>query len=419
MTMDAKLLLKIADKFGTPTYVYDGNLIIENFRKVKKAFVGTYKNSKVMYAYKANTNLAICRLLRKEGAGADVVSGGELYTAMKVGVNRNHVIFTSNSKTDNELNMAVDSGIILNVDSIDELKTLNDIAKKKRKIARISFRVNPNVNPKTHPKISTGLKESKFGIHIDKGPAFNAYKAASRMSNLKIVGTHMHIGSQLTDTKSTEIATKKIMDFVYQLKEKLGIVLNFIDLGGGFGISYYGKRVIQPNDFASKIIPIFEAGCKKLSYYPELWVEPGRYIVAQSGVLLTRVNSVKETPYRRFVNVDAGFNTLVRPAMYGSYHRVLVANKINKSQTKIYDIAGNICESGDILARHRKLPKVEKNDLLMVLDAGAYGFSMASQYNSQPLPAEVLVKGNRVYLIRKRGTYKDLYLNQKVPRGLK
>ena len=156
-----------------------------------------------------------------------------------------------------------------------------------------------------------------------------------------------------------------------------------------------------------------------MSYYPELWVEPGRYIVAQSGVLLTRVNSVKETPYRRFVNVDAGFNTLVRPAMYGSYHRVLVANKINKSPTKIYDIAGNICESGDILARHRKLPKVEKNDLLMVLDAGAYGFSMASQYNSQPLPAEVLVKGNRVYLIRKRGTYKDLYLNQKVPRGLK
>jgi len=415
--METKLLLKIADKFGTPTYVYDRNLIRENFRKVKNAFVRRYKNSKILYAYKANTNLAICRLLKKEGAGADVVSGGELYTALKVGVNRNHILFTSNSKTDNELKMAVDSGITVNVDSVDELKILNEIAKKKRKIVKISFRINPNVSPKTHLKISTGLKESKFGIHIDKGLAINAYKIASEMSNVKIVGIHTHIGSQLTDTIATEIASKKIMDFVYQLKKKLGIVLNFIDLGGGFGISYYGKKIIQVDDFASKIIPIFRAGCKKLNYYPELWVEPGRYIVAESGVLLTRVNNVKETPYKKFVNVDAGFNTLIRPAMYGSYHRVIVVNKINKESIKKYDIAGNICESGDILAKDRKLPRVEKNDIVAFLDAGAYGFSMASQYNSQPLPAEALVRGNKIDLIRKRGTYKDLYLNQKVPKG--
>ena len=417
--MISKNLSELAERFETPLYVYDEEKIRKNYREFYQAFKSQYREYgvKILYAYKANSSLAICHILRQEGAGADVISGGELHTALRVGVKPSDIIFTSSAKTPTELKFAVDKGVIINIDSLDELKTLNKILKEEKKTAKISFRINPSINPKTHPKISTGLKESKFGIHIANNLAFDAYKLATKLS-VEIVGVHTHIGSQITETKPFEDSAKKIMDFVLKLKRDLDLELKFIDLGGGLGIPYHGEEIIRPADLSSAITPIIREGNEKLGYEPELWLEPGRYLVGPAGILLTRVQSVKKTPYKKFVNVDAGFNTLLRPAMYDAYHRVTVVNKMNQESTETYDIAGNVCESGDILARDRKLPLIEINDLIAFLDVGAYGFSMTSQYNSRPIPAEILIRKESVEIIRKRGTYLDLFVHQKVPEDL-
>jgi len=400
-------LIELAKRFGTPLYVYDETRIRENFGEFKAAF----GNAKICYAYKANTSLAICSILRQEGAAADVVSTGELRTALKVGVKPGDIIFTNNAKTKEELDFAIDSGAIINIDSLDELTSISEIGKP----AKISFRVNPSVDPKTHPKIATGMKGSKFGLHLEKDIALEAYKKAKELG-IEIVGVQMHIGSQITDMAAFGNATKKLLDFVLQLKES-DITLKFIDIGGGLGISYKGEKTPTPKDLAAKVLPIIKEYNSKLGYEPELWLEPGRYLVANAGVLLCEVQSVKKTPYKNFVNVDAGFNTLARPAMYDSFHRIKALGKKGSEET--YDVAGNICESGDILGKDRKLPAVEKGDVLAVLDAGAYGFSMASQYNARPRPAEILVRENSTEIIRERETWDDLWRGEKVPEDLK
>ncbi|MFH1125757.1 MAG: diaminopimelate decarboxylase, partial [Candidatus Altiarchaeota archaeon] len=242
------------------------------------------------------------------------------------------------------------------------------------------------------------------------------YRKAKKMKNIKIAGIQMHIGSQIQNPGDFTEAAEKLIAFTVELKEKLGIVLDFIDFGGGLGISYQGEKTLQPEELAKALEPVVKNGLKKLGYQPMLFFEPGRYLVAEAGILLTRVNSVKKTPYKNFVNVDCGFNTLARPAMYDAYHRVSVVGKKGSQET--YDIAGNVCESGDILARERRLPKVKKGDLIAILDAGAYGMSMASTYNSQPLPAEVLVRGRKTGLIRERWEQDDLYWKQKIPEDL-
>ncbi|VVB53741.1 Diaminopimelate decarboxylase [uncultured archaeon] len=409
--MDDLLLKALASEHGTPLYVYDGDMIRQRYNTFKNAFETRYSPVKVSYAMKANSSLAVLKIFSSLGAGVDVVSGGELEVALKAGFSAKDILFTSNSKSPWEHELAVRKGAVINVDSVHEIQSLSKVAASLGKKAKVSFRVNPSVNPQTHPKIATGLKNAKFGVPIEDGVALEAYRQAKADSNLKVVGLHTHIGSQILETDSFRDAATRIMDFALQLKKELKIKLKFIDLGGGLGISYKGEtNIIGPDDLAAAVVPVVEEGVKKLGYRPELWLEPGRWFVGPSGELIARVNSLKKTPDKKYANVNAGFNVLIRPAMYDSFHRVRVLGKLGEEET--YDIAGNICESGDILAKDRKLPQIQEDDIICLMDAGAYGFAMASNYNSWPLPAEVLVEAGKGRLIRQRGTTKDLLRNQ-------
>jgi diaminopimelate decarboxylase len=350
----------------------------------------------------------IVGLLHKEGAGAEVVSGGEIVLSRRAGVAGSDIMFTSSSKSPDELALALREGVTINVDSVDELEQVDRAAASVGKTARISFRVNPAVDPHTIHQINTGIADSKFGLHLAEGLALDAYTRAKALTHVRIAGVHCHIGSQITEPEGYRLAAQKVLAFVAELKDRLGIRLEFVDLGGGFGIPYHdGDAVMSPADLVGALVPVWKEGVAALGYEPELWIEPGRYFVAPSGFLLVRVNSVKATPYHTFVNVDAGFNTLVRPAMYQAYHRVRVVGRA-ENPTKV-EVAGNVCETGDILAADRTLPLPAAGDLLVILDAGAYGFSMASEYNSRPMPAEVMVDGDRVTVIRKRETFDDLW----------
>ncbi|MFH1787901.1 MAG: diaminopimelate decarboxylase [Candidatus Altiarchaeota archaeon] len=414
--MEDKLLLGLAKEHGTPLYVYDGDLIRDSFTSFRDAFTERYPNVRVCYAVKANSSLAILRLLARQGCGADVVSGGELSIALKAGVRAGDIVYTSNSKSPGELELALNQGVTVTHGNVDELKILAGIAGNAGKTARVAFRVNPDVSAATHPKIATGIRNTKFGLHLKDDLAFKAYEKASGMTEIQVVGLHCHIGSQITETESFEEAVSKMMDFAARLEDELHLRLEFIDVGGGLGISYHGKETLCLSEFADAIVNAFTKGAEKLSYEPTLVLEPGRYIVGPAGVLLAGVNSVKKTPYKNFINVDAGFNTLARPAMYDAYHRVRILGK--KGGKEKYDIAGNVCESGDILARDRILPTPSRGDVITILDAGAYGFSMASEYNTCPLPAEVLVRNGNAELIRRRRTVEDVLNGQVIPDDL-
>lgn len=268
--------------------------------------------------------------------------------------------------------------------------------------------MNPAVDPHTIHQINTGIADSKFGLHIAEGIAFDAYRRALELPHVRIAGAHCHIGSQITEPEGYVRAARAMLAFAGELRSKLNIRLEFIDLGGGIGVPYHdGESTMTPEELASVLEPVWKEGVAAMGYEPELWLEPGRYFVAPAGFLIARVNSVKTTPYHTFVNVDAGFNTLVRPAMYQAYHRVRVVGRA--SDLVKVEIAGNVCETGDILAAERDLPRPRAGDLIVILDAGAYGFSMASEYNSRPMPAEILVDGDRTTVIRRRGTIDDLF----------
>lgn len=405
---------RLAKEHGTPLYVYDKATILKQFRSLKGAFASRFPKLKIYYAVKANTNGTILSLLRSEGAGAEVVSIGEIISSERVGVPGADIMFTSSSKSPAEIDKAIAIGAVLNVDSLDELEQVASRAAAAKKTARISFRVNPGVDPHTIHQINTGISESKFGLHLEGGIALSGYTRAQKLTSLKIVGLHCHIGSQITETSGYELTAKKMLAFAKELKDKLGITLDWIDLGGGIGIPYRdGETVMSPEDLAKALQPIWDDGTKAMGYTPTLWLEPGRFFVAQSGFLLARVNTVKTTPVKTFVNIDAGFNTLMRPAMYQAYHRARIVGR--KENPIKLDIAGDVCETGDILAADRVLPKPSAGDLVVLLDAGAYGFSMASEYNARPLPAEVLVDGDAVTVIRRRGTFEDLFRSEPPP----
>ncbi|MEM3138807.1 MAG: diaminopimelate decarboxylase [Archaeoglobaceae archaeon] len=399
-------LVEIAEKYGTPVYITSKTQLEKNIEAYKEAFPDAEK----LYAVKANNNLAIMKIIASNGFGADVFSAGELYLAILAGFDRKKILFNGNSKSDAEIEMGVQAGVKFSVDSYDELKTIQKIAEAEGKEVEIAFRINPDIDPKTHPKIATGLKESKFGIPEEQ--AVKAYEMALSMKNVVPIGIHCHIGSQIIETSPFVSAMQKIGKIAREI-EQIGVELEFIDIGGGLGIDYEGKGVITPLDLAKDLLPVFDKICVNLRSKPKLWLEPGRSIVGNTTILLTRVNAFKKG-YKNFVAVDAGFNLLIRPAMYGSYHRVLVANK-ESGEEEIYTIVGPICESGDVLARDRKLPKVEKGDLIAILDAGAYGFAMSSQYNGRPRCAEVLVSGSKTALIREAETFGDLVAKQRIP----
>ncbi|MEG9194818.1 MAG: diaminopimelate decarboxylase [Candidatus Methanoglobus sp.] len=398
--------VEIAEKYGTPVYVTSKFQLEKNIEAYNKAFPKAEK----LYAVKANGNLALMRIIASNGFGADVFSSGELYLSLLAGFSKQKILFNGNSKSDSEIEMGIQAGVKFSVDSLDELETIQSIAEREGKEIEIAFRINPDIDPKTHPKIATGLKESKFGLPEEQ--ALKAYEMALRMKNVVPKGIHCHIGSQILETSPFISALRKLGKIAKAI-ENLGVELDFIDIGGGLGIDYEGKGAITPHDLAKELLPVFEEVSSDLNSDPMLWLEPGRSIVGNTTVLLTRVNAVKRT-HRNFVAVDAGFNLLIRPAMYGSYHRVVVANR-DGGEEEIYTVVGPICESGDVLARDRKLPKVEKGDLIAILDAGAYGFSMSSQYNGRPRCAEVLVSGSKTALIREPESFGDLVARQRIP----
>jgi len=402
---------ELAERYGTPLYVTNESRVVDNFSAYRKAF----PDADIYYAAKANGSFAILRMLAREGAGADVFSYGELYMALLAGIPREKILFNGNSKTDFELQKAVDIGVKVSVDSRDELHTLSEIAKSMGKTIEIAFRVNPDVSTKTHPKISTGLRTSKFGIPAED--VVNIYGEAKELPGISPAGIHCHIGSQILDTTPFKEAAHKMMDLVEKVTA-LGINLKFVDMGSGLGIPYKkDESAPTPHDHANAILPVFRERTEALGITPKLIIEPGRYIVADTTILLTRVNTVKKAA-RNFVGVNAGFNLLVRPTMYDSYHYVVVANKAASPSGDLYTIVGPICETGDIFAKDRELPQVEKGDLIALLDAGAYGFSMSSQYNGRPRCAEILVKEGEADVIRSAEDVGDLLAKQKLPARL-
>jgi len=405
--------IRLTEQYGTPLYVTSEDRVCELFEHYKSALSQRYPKVQVLFAAKANGNLAVLRALAKLGAGADVFSSGELHLALEAGMPAKKLLFNGSSKTPDDLRFAVEKGVKVSVDSLDELHQLDRAAHTAGRIAEIAFRVNPALEVPTHPKIATGLATSKFGIPHKEIPA--AYREALTCKNIRPVGLHCHIGSQILDTEPFARAAEVMVRIARELVD-MGVRLEFIDLGGGLGIPYHhdSDPILTPEDYAAKVVPVFKTGVEACGIAPELWVEPGRSLVADSTILLTRVNSTKSA-HKRFANVDAGFNLLIRPAMYDAYHEVIAANKADAPLTTEYTVTGPICETGDILAADRMLPELAAGDIIAVLDAGAYGFAMSSQYNSRPRCPEVLIRGEEASLMRRGETIGSLTATMQRP----
>jgi diaminopimelate decarboxylase len=403
----------LAHQFGTPLYVTSEDRVCVQFGSYKKALTSRYPKVRILFAAKANGNLAVMRALARLGAGADVFSSGELHLALEAGISAENLLFNGSSKSSEDLKLAVGKGVKVSVDSLDELHQLDAAAKAAGTTAKIAFRVNPALEVPTHPKIATGLATSKFGIPHKEIPA--AYQEAMSCKNIQPVGIHCHIGSQILDVEPFARAAEVMVRIAKELTD-MGVRLEFIDLGGGLGIPYHHDTdpAPTPEDYAAKVVPIFKAGVEACGITPELWVEPGRSLVADSTVLLTRVNSTKSA-HKKFANVDAGFNLLIRPAMYDAYHEVIVADKADALLTTEYTVTGPICETGDILAPDRKLPQIAAGDVIAVLDTGAYGYAMSSQYNCRPRCPEVLIQGTQVSLMRRGETVGDITATMQCP----
>ncbi|MBI4716165.1 MAG: diaminopimelate decarboxylase [Nitrospirae bacterium] len=408
MTCEQVPVRKIAEAVGTPFYLYSEKTLRRHFKAVDTAFNGV--PHRICYAVKANPNLSILRIFAQEGGGADVVSGGELFTALKAGISPEKIVFAGVGKMEDELAYALESGILMfNVESLQELETLDRIAGRLGKKAPVALRVNPDVDPLTHPYIATGLKKSKFGM--EPGKALEAYQRAAALPNLEVVGIHKHIGSQITTVRPFVEALEKLLLLVRTLRES-GIRIRHIEIGGGLGIPYAGETPPHPRELGEAIVPmVADLGCN-------LILEPGRVLVGNAGILITRVLGVKTTPVKNFVIVDAGMNDLLRPSLYDAYHEILPVKEKTAGAIEA-DVVGPICESGDFLAKDRKLPEPAPGDLLAVMSAGAYGFAMASNYNSRPRAAEVLVSGDNFFVIRRRERYEDLIAGQEIPEHLR
>ncbi|AEF95938.1 diaminopimelate decarboxylase [Methanotorris igneus] len=418
LKIDGHDAVELAEKFGTPLYVMSETQIKRNYEKYVDAFKiyekETGKEFIVAYAYKANANLAVTKLLSKLGCGADVVSGGELYIAKLSGVPSNKIVFNGNCKTKEEIIMGIETNIrAFNVDSISELILINETAKEMGEVANVAFRINPNVDPKTHPKISTGLKKNKFGLDVESGIAMKAIKMALEMENVNVVGVHCHIGSQLTDISPFVEETRKVMDFVVELKKE-GIEIEDVNLGGGLGVPYYkDKEIPTQYDLADAIINTMLEYQDKVEM-PNLILEPGRSLVATAGVLLGKVHHIKETPVAKWIMIDAGMNDMMRPAIYEAYHEITPC-VIRDGEKEKVNIAGGLCESSDVMGKDRELTPIEVGDVVAILDVGAYGISMANNYNARGRPRMVLTNEKGVYLIRERETYADLIAKDIVP----
>lgn len=392
-------LEELGNEYGTPLYVYSGSSIVERFREFDGAFAGI--DHMVAYSVKANGNLSILRLLAEEGAGADIVSGGELFRALRAGVPAEKIVFSGVGKTDAELAAAVEAGIFsFNVESATELGNLSRIATQLGKEAPIALRINPDIEtPTPHQYTRTGHRTSKFGIPSEE--SLDLYREAVRMPGIRIRGIAAHIGSQIEEVEPYERALEHLLGLVADLG-RAGIELEYLDIGGGYGIRYSEGDPVRAAEFAAAIVPPLQGTCLKLV------LEPGRYIVGHSGILLTRVLAVKEMGGKVFVITDAGMNDLLRPSHYSGYHEVEPVTADPKQERVRVDVVGPICETGDFLALDRELGLPREGDLLAIKTVGAYGFVMASQYNARPRPAEIMVEGDRARVIRARETFEDL-----------
>ena len=406
-------LEQLAEKFGTPLYVYSAGTILDHYRRLKAALGDL--DFLICYAVKANSNRAILRLLADEGAGFDIVSGGELFRVLAAGGNGARCTFAGVGKSREEIEYALAEKVYcFNVESEAELDYINRIAGAKGVRAPIALRINPDIEAGAHKYVSTGRSENKFGIGLERVAA--VYEKAARMSHISIRGLQMHIGSQITEAQPFADAVAKVAPIALDLKKRYGI--EFISIGGGMGIIY--KRALEsgsgkwwhehggePSAFSVEaysravLPPLQSLGLRVL-------LEPGRFLVGNAGILLTRVRYIKQAQQKKFVIVDAGMNDLIRPALYQSYHEIVPVRQPASDSRETVDVVGPVCESGDFFAQDRDLPEFHEGDLAAIMSAGAYGFVMASNYNSRPLPAEVLVRGEKFSLVRERQTYADI-----------
>jgi len=392
MKIDAKALV---EKYGTPLYIYDFDYVENRYTTLKEAFSG--KKSIINYAVKANSNLSVIAHLAKLGAGADCVSIGEVNRALTAGVDKYKIIFSGVGKRDDEIREALQKDILmLNLESEAEMKRVELVAKELGKEARISIRVNPNIDPQTHPYISTGLHENKFGVEIDMAKRMYIY--ANKSEFLNPVGIHFHIGSQLTKLDPIRESAQIVADLVRSLKA-IKIDIKFFDVGGGIGVVYDDEVTISATDYTQAI---FQA-TKGLDV--TLLCEPGRYMVANAGLFFTKVLYEKNNDGKRFVIVDGGMNDLIRPSLYDAYHKIEAVDV--EGEKSLGDVVGPVCESGDFFGKDVPLPVLKHNDLLVIYSAGAYGFTMASNYNTRAKPAEVAIENGKDRLIRARETYND------------
>ena len=395
----------IAEAVGTPVYIYSYRTITEHYQKLMRAFRAL--RPLVCYSMKANSNLAILKALVRKGAGLDIVSSGELFRALRTGCDPKKIVYAGVGKSRQEIEAAARAGILLfNVESIPELDQIQQVAARLKKKVQVSLRVNPGVDPHTHEYIATGKAESKFGLDMDRAHAI--FIKADAYPSLSICGIHVHIGSQIVTGDPFVKAFRKVLIFITSL-EKEGYVIRYLNLGGGLGIIYSDERPQTADAYAQQLIPLFQGRKFRLIF------EPGRFIVGNGGILVSQVLYLKETAMKNFAIVDAGMNDLIRPTLYDSHHEIWPLLKNSKSKKLAYDVVGPVCESGDFLAKDRTLQELRDGDYLALLSAGAYGFSMSSNYNSRPRAAEVLVKGKEFAVVRKRETNADLIRGEKVP----
>ena len=397
---------RVAKEVGTPLYLYSVNTFLDHYHKLAKAFRPV--PTTICFSMKANSNLTILKALVNAGAGLDIVSGGELVRAKKVGVDPKKVVFASVGKTAAEIEEAIRSNILMfNVESVQELDAIEAAASKLKRVQKIAIRLNPDVRPDTHHYITTGSKQNKFGL--DMPSAYKIFMRSYRYPHLRFAGIHIHIGSQITRSKPFREAIAKCLDFVDRVGYAGGAV-EYLNIGGGLGIIYSDEKPQTADQFAGAVLPLLQKH-RRL----KLILEPGRFISGNSGILVTRIIYDKKTSAKSFLIVDAAMNDLIRPAFYGAYHEVVPVLRPRSAARKIKaDIVGPICESGDFLAKDRRLPAMKPGDLLAVMSCGAYGFVMSSNYNSRPRSPEVVVRGSRFFIARRRETMQDLLSYERI-----
>ena len=400
---------RIARKVGTPFYLYSHHTLVDHLTKIQKAFAPV--KPLVCFAMKANGNLAVIKTLLKNGAGVDIVSGGELKKALFLKTDPKKIVFASVGKTEDEIAAAIKAGILLfNVESLPELEEINRVAQKLKKRTQVALRVNPDVEAPTHQFITTGSLKNKFGI--DLSTAEKIFEAQKTFPYVRINGLHIHIGSQLVSKEPFLNALLKVLEFIERLKAR-GTRLEYLDIGGGLGIIYKDEQPQTAQEYATAVLPLLTRTGLKII------MEPGRFIVGNAGIFVTQVLFIKDNGYKKFVIVDGGMNDLIRPSLYHAYHEIVpLARKEDAKKFRV-DVVGPVCESGDFFAKDRDIPVVEKGEFLAVMSAGAYGYAMASNYNARPRVPEVMVQGDKFSVVKRRENFQDLIRGERIPSFLK